>query len=132
MIAPAAEALDAALSALALAGEALDRALRDAHFDPRELELVEERLFALRAAARKYGVPADALALLAEKFAGELAAHDAGEARLIQLTREGAAAEFRLSIGGACVVGGAQESRARARRRGDRRTRTPQARRGPF
>jgi DNA repair protein RecN (Recombination protein N) len=92
-IAPAAEALDAALSALALAGEALDRALRDAHFDPRDLELVEERLFALRAAARKYGVPADALASLAEKFAGELAAHDAGEARLIQLTREVATAE---------------------------------------
>jgi DNA repair protein RecN (Recombination protein N) len=93
LIAPAAEALDAALSALALAEEALDRALRDAGFDPRDLELVEERLFGLRAAGRKYGVPADALASLAEKFAGELAALDAGEARLAQLTREVATAE---------------------------------------
>ena len=93
LIAPAAEALDAALNALDLAGQALDQALRDADFDPRELGRVEERLFALRAAGRKYRVPADALASLAEKFAAELAALDAGEARLSQLTREVEAAE---------------------------------------
>jgi DNA repair protein RecN (Recombination protein N) len=67
--------------------------LRDADFDPRELERIEERLFALRAAGRKYGVPVDALPALAEKFAAELAALDAGEARLIALTRELEAAE---------------------------------------
>ncbi|MGB6493283.1 MAG: DNA repair protein RecN, partial [Methylocella sp.] len=93
LIAPAAEALDAALNALDLAGQALDQALRDADFDPRELEHVEERLFALRAAGRKYGVSVDALASRAEKFAAELAALDAGEARLSQLTREAEAAE---------------------------------------
>ncbi len=93
LIAPAAEALDAALNALDLAGQALDRALLDADFDPRELERAEERLFALRAAGRKYGVPVDALASLAEKFAAELAALDAGEARLSQLTREAEAAQ---------------------------------------
>jgi DNA repair protein RecN (Recombination protein N) len=93
LIAPAAEALDAALNALDLAGQVLDRALRDADFDPRELEGVEERLFALRAAGRKYGVPVDALASLAEKFAAELAALDAGEVRLSQLTREAEAAK---------------------------------------
>ncbi len=93
LIAPAAEALDAALTALDLAGQALDQALRDANFDPRELELVEERLFALRAGGRKYGVPVDALASRAEKFAAELAALDAGEARFSQLTREAEAAE---------------------------------------
>jgi len=93
LIAPAAEALDAALNALDLAGQALDQALLDAHFDPRELERVEERLFALRAAGRKYAVPIDALASRAEKFAAELAALDAGEARLSQLTREAEIAE---------------------------------------
>lgn len=87
LIAPAAEALDAALNALDLAGQVLDQALRDADFDPRELELVEERLFALRAAGRKYGVPVDALAARAEKFEAELAALDAGEARLSQLAQ---------------------------------------------
>jgi DNA repair protein RecN (Recombination protein N) len=93
LVAPAAAALDAALNALDLAGQALDQALRDADFDPRELERVEERLFALRAAGRKYGVPVDALASRAEKFAAELAALDAGEARLSQLAREVEAAE---------------------------------------
>ena len=93
LIAPAAEALDAALNALDLAGQALDRALLDADFDPRELERAEERLFALRAAGRKYGVPIDALASLAEKFAAELSALDAGEARLAQLTQEVEAAQ---------------------------------------
>jgi DNA repair protein RecN (Recombination protein N) len=88
LIVPAAEALDAALNALDLAGQALDEALREATFDPRELERIEERLFALRAAARKYAVPADGLVSLAEKFATDLAALDAGEARLNQLTRE--------------------------------------------
>jgi DNA repair protein RecN (Recombination protein N) len=92
LIAPAATALDAALNALDFAGQALDQALRDADFDPLELERVEERLFALRAAGRRYGVPVDALASRAEKFAAELAALDAGEARLSQLAREAEAA----------------------------------------
>jgi len=93
LIAPVTEALDAALTALDIAGQVLDQALRDADFDPRELERIEERLFALRAAGRKYGVPVDALPALAEKFAAELAALDAGEARLTALTRELEAAE---------------------------------------
>ena len=93
LIAPVTEALDAALTALDLAGQVLDQALRDADFDPRELERIEERLFALRAAGRKYGVPTDALAALAEKFAAELAVLDASEARLTALTQEVEAAE---------------------------------------
>jgi DNA repair protein RecN (Recombination protein N) len=93
LIAPAAEALDSALNALDLAGQALDRALRDAKFEPRELERIEERLFALRAAGRKYAVPVDELAALCEKFAADLAMCDAGELRLKQITREAEAAE---------------------------------------
>jgi DNA repair protein RecN (Recombination protein N) len=93
LIAPVSEALDAALTALDLAGQVLDQALRNADFDPRELERIEERLFALRGAGRKYAVPVDALPALAEKFALELAALDAGEARLIALNREVEAAE---------------------------------------
>ena len=93
LIAPVTEALDAALTALDLAGRTLDQALLEADFDPRELERIEERLFALRAAGRKYGVLPDALAGRAETFAGELVALDAGEARLTALTREIEAAE---------------------------------------
>ena len=33
-------------------------------YDPHELERIEERLFALRAAGRKYNVPVDELAAL--------------------------------------------------------------------
>lgn len=97
LIDPAIRALDSALNAIDLAQSALDQALRDAEFDPRALEQVEERLFALRAAARKYAAPVDRLPALAEKFAADLAALDAGEARLVALAkaREAAEAHYR-------------------------------------
>src|SRR5438067_5699823 len=53
LIEPAVKALDAALSALEEARGHLDAALSAADHDPDELERIEERLFALRAAARK-------------------------------------------------------------------------------
>jgi DNA repair protein RecN (Recombination protein N) len=79
---PAAKALDTALLALDEARDALERALRAADFDPRDLENIEERLFALRAASRKHNVPVDALAALAARYSAELAALDAGEGHL--------------------------------------------------
>lgn len=49
----------------ALAG--IDRLMNDATYDPQTLEHIEERLFALKAAARKYHLPAEELpGLLAE------------------------------------------------------------------
>ncbi|PPQ39974.1 DNA replication and repair protein RecN [Rhodoblastus acidophilus] len=97
LIDPCLQALDAALNALDHAQQVLDQALRDARFDPRELERVEERLFALRAAARKYGAPVESLSALAERIAGELSTLDASESRLKQLEveRTAAEAEFR-------------------------------------
>ena len=92
LIEPSLKALDAALTALDLAQQALDQAIRDAQFDPRALERVEERLFSLRGAARKYSAPVDNLPGLAEKFGADLAALDASEARLIALTKARAAA----------------------------------------
>ena len=65
LIDPAVKALDAALIALDEARRQLEAALRAADFDPRELERIEERLFALRAASRKYNVAVDDLAALA-------------------------------------------------------------------
>jgi DNA repair protein RecN (Recombination protein N) len=87
LIEPSLKALDAALTALDQAQQTLDQALRDAQFDPRALERAEERLFSLRAASRKYAATVDNLPALAEKFAADLAALDASEARLIALTR---------------------------------------------
>jgi len=79
------QALDSALSAFDVASQAVEHALRAADYDAGELERVEERLFALRGASRKYAVPVDALPVLAEQIAADLAALDAGEARLQSL-----------------------------------------------
>jgi DNA repair protein RecN (Recombination protein N) len=74
---------------------ALERMLREAAFDPRRLEQTEERLFALRAAGRKYHVAVDDLAALAERMRGDLAALDAGTHRLDDLARAASEAEAR-------------------------------------
>src|SRR5262249_14855118 len=68
LVEPTVKALDAALTALDETRAHLEAALRTADFDPAELERIEERLFALRAAGRKYNVPVDELAALANKY----------------------------------------------------------------
>jgi DNA repair protein RecN (Recombination protein N) len=56
----------------------LEALLSRLEFEPGRLEQVEERLFALRAAARKFAVKADALAELRSQFEAKLALLDAG------------------------------------------------------
>ena len=90
LIEPAARALDAALNAIEEARSNLERALAAADHDPHELERIEERLFALRAAGRKYAVPVDDLAALAARQAAELELIDAGAERLVALEKAGA------------------------------------------
>ena len=87
LIEPSVKAIDAALVALDDARGHLEAALRVAQYDPSEFERIEERLFALRAAGRKYNVPVDALSALAERYAGDLALIDAGAERLAELER---------------------------------------------
>ena len=91
LVEPAVKALDAALNAIEEARAHLEQAMRAADFDPQELEQIEERLFALRAAGRKYNTPVDDLAALATKYANDLDLIDAGEERL--KTLEAAAAK---------------------------------------
>lgn len=79
------ELLDGALNQLSDAQMAVERALRNTEFDPKELERVEERLFALRAASRKYSVPVTELPALAVRMISDLADLDAGEEKLKQL-----------------------------------------------
>ncbi|MGZ5911273.1 MAG: DNA repair protein RecN [Reyranella sp.] len=109
--------LDSALAALeralseATEAQAQLEAARDAlEFDPARLEKIEERLFALRAAARKHGVAVTELAALADKFAAQLAALDDGAAGLKRLAGEAKAAR-------AAYVAAA-EVQAAARRKG--------------
>jgi DNA repair protein RecN (Recombination protein N) len=93
LVEPAVRALDAALTALEETRGHLEQALRTADFDPAELERIEERLFALRAAGRKYNVPVDDLAPLAAKYKSDIALIDAGEDRLKALVAAAARAE---------------------------------------
>ena len=115
LIDPPSKALDAALTALDEARTHLDAALRAANHDPHELERIEERLFALRAAARKYNVPVDNLAALNAKHAADLAALDAGAAELKKLEAAAREAEAAYTQGRRRALGRAQEGRRQAR-----------------
>ena len=88
-------ALDGAIDAIGRAqvelGEAQDgvmRAIEAMAFDESDLERTEERLFAIRALARKHGVLADDLSGFAEQLRARLQALDAGDADLSRLGAE--------------------------------------------
>jgi DNA repair protein RecN (Recombination protein N) len=89
---PLIEALDASLEALDRTGEAIDTLKREMAFDPAELEQVETRLFALRAAARKHHVIVDELPEVLAKYRAELAALQSGEATLAKFEADVAVA----------------------------------------
>ncbi len=73
---PALAALDRAAIETAEAIAAIEAAGRESAPDAAELDRVERRLFALRAAARKHGVAVDGLAALRDEFADRLAMLD--------------------------------------------------------
>ena len=97
LVEPAARALDAALTSLEEARAHLEAALRAADSDPRELERIEERLFGLRAAARKYNVGVDDLAAIAARYAADLSMLEEGAESLSRLEAQAreAEAEYR-------------------------------------
>ena len=97
LVEPAVKAIDTAINALEEADQHLTAALIAADFDPAELEQIEERLFALRAAARKYSTPVDGLAGLAAKYAADVALIDAGAGQLKTLEKAAADAEARYN-----------------------------------
>lgn len=86
-------ALDRALNELSEAQAGVDACVEALDFDPSELERAEERLFAIRALARKHGVAPDDLADHAAGLQARLEALDAGEAGLAKLSRAVAEAE---------------------------------------
>jgi DNA repair protein RecN (Recombination protein N) len=80
-------ALERAEEALADADTILGRLAAEADADPRLLEQAEERLFALRAAARKHGVAVVELPSLLESLSERLTHLESGEAQLLELGR---------------------------------------------
>src|SRR5437870_2457637 len=101
LVEPAVKAIDAAINALEEADQHLNAALIAADFDPAELERIEERLFALRAASRKYSTLVDGLAALAAQYAADVALIDAGADQLRQLEAAAAEADKRYSAAAA-------------------------------
>src|SRR5690606_32514552 len=101
LFAPMAEAVDQALVALDTASEALEAIRREMAFDPRELEQVEERLFGLRAAARKHQVECDELPNVLARYQGDIEALESGAETLAALEAELIAAdsEYRKAAG---------------------------------
>ncbi len=85
-------ALERAEEALAEAESLLSRLATDAQSDPRRLEQAEERLFALRGAARKHGVAVVELPALHAELAAKLAALDQGSARIADLEQKAGSA----------------------------------------
>ena len=79
------EALNRALIELGEAQSGVEQALEALDFDPGELERIEERLFAIRALARKHGVLADDLGGFADGLRARLAAIDGGAAGIARL-----------------------------------------------
>src|SRR3981189_2864268 len=97
LVEPAVRAIDIAINAREEADQHLSAALIAADFDPAELERIEERLFALRAASRKYSTPVDGLAALAKKYAADVALIDAGADQLKKLEAASTEADKRYS-----------------------------------
>ena len=96
----------------------LDAALIAANHDPRELDRIEERLFALRAAARKYNVAVDDLAALRARYAADLAVIDAGAEELKRLEASAREAEeaYRKAAAALSAARAARPPRSSTRR----------------
>jgi DNA repair protein RecN (Recombination protein N) len=112
--------LDPALDALARAVEALSEAegevaavLEGMAFDARDLEETEERLFAIRALARKHGVGPDDLGPFAEDLRARLSAIDGGESDLADLRRARAEAEAGWAAATQALTAARREAAAR-------------------
>jgi len=82
------DALENAETALSDAETMLSRLAAEAEIDPRLLEQTEERLFALRAEARKHGVSVAELPDLLASFSERLSNLETGNARIDALTAE--------------------------------------------
>ena len=80
--------LDRAINETAEAVNQIERVSQSLDLDPNELENAEERLFALRALARKHNVLVDDLSDLKDRLTHNLQAVEDGGARLAQLQRE--------------------------------------------
>ena len=112
-LAEAEAALDAVFSGLQEAEAAVEAAAAAFDFRPDDLETAEERLFALRAAARKLGCAVEALPERRRALAERLARLESGEADLVSARRAAAEAEARF-LDAAAALSAARRAAAEA------------------
>ncbi len=100
---PALAALNRALIELSDAQEGVQSTLRALDFNPSDLEAVEERLFAIRALARKHGVLPDELGTFATDLRARLSAFEGGVAGLAKLQKAVTDAEAAYATEAAAI-----------------------------
>jgi DNA repair protein RecN (Recombination protein N) len=110
---PVVEALDATLTSLDVTSDALETLKREMAFDPADLEKVETRLFALRAAARKHHTTCDGLAAVLARYQADLDMLQSGEEALVTMTQAAAVARERY-LKAAHKLSAAREKAAKA------------------
>jgi DNA repair protein RecN (Recombination protein N) len=92
VLTPVVEALELVLAETDTARATIEQALAATAFEPKDLDLAEERLFSLRALARKHRVSVDDLPALMGTLEADFAALNQGEARLEELSQAADAA----------------------------------------
>jgi DNA repair protein RecN (Recombination protein N) len=110
---PALAALERAEEAVAEAETFLTRLSHEADADPRLLEQAEERLFALRAAARKHAVAVADLPALLDTLSARLAALETGEAEVVALEQAVGAARSAYAEAAAALAEARRTAAAR-------------------
>ncbi len=127
-LSPVIAALDKANAELAEAVGELNSVAHAMDADPGELETVEERLFALYAAARRHGVTSDELPRIHAELAERLSAVDDRDSHLEQLAHAVEDSRRAYCEAGEALSRGTPESRHPARQGDCCRTAAPQAR----
>ena len=112
-VGPVLAALDRAENALAEAETLLTRLAAEAEADPRRLEQAEERLFALRAAARKHGVTVPELAGLFDQLSARLALIESGAEAIAAAAAVEAAARGAYEAAAVALTAARQDAAAR-------------------
>jgi DNA repair protein RecN (Recombination protein N) len=105
--------LGTAQDAVAEAETLLQRLLQDGGPDPRRLEQLEDRLFGLRAAARKHGVAVVELPVLLASLKDRLGALDAGTGKVAQLEQAARAARQAFLTAGEALSAARREAAVR-------------------
>jgi DNA repair protein RecN (Recombination protein N) len=99
-------ALERAMTELGEASQGIEQCLNALDFNPTDLEHTEEKLFALRALARKHDVQADELATFGADLRARLSAVDGGEAELAALRETLSTAEAAYDMAAAKMTAG--------------------------